>query len=272
MQRNSANIISNYSFGFWIMIKLQRINYDTIILGGTLQALMHSYTEGIPLIMVNAQVPFYKDIDPSGLNKSAIWRRLAFHLSYAGLNPVEQKAASYRLEQDNIVSIMGKTPYKVEFGYNNIIRYDEIQPTEKLRVFDYFKVINMRAEHQKILKSINTGEDFVNHFVDKIDGILSNIATVSYLTEEQIKNEAYSEVHARLKATEVLKMNDITGFRETRKDRNHKKYHYIKTKTIKREVMFDRAEEEDKLLMQRTDTKNPNLIKISDLFGTPYAD
>ena len=40
------------------MEKLEKLTYDTIILGGTLEALVHSYIEGIPLIMVNPQIPF----------------------------------------------------------------------------------------------------------------------------------------------------------------------------------------------------------------------
>ena len=40
------------------MKNIDNLEYDTIILGGTLEALIHSYVEGIPLIMVNPQIPF----------------------------------------------------------------------------------------------------------------------------------------------------------------------------------------------------------------------
>jgi hypothetical protein len=253
------------------MEKLEKLNYDTVILGGTLEALIHSYVEGLPLIMVNPQIPFYRDVDPSGLNKSSVWRRLSYYLSYAGLNPMEQKAANYSIE-DNCISVIGKRPYKIQFTYNNIIRYDVIEPTEKLRVFDYIHVINLKIEHQEKLKSINTGEDFINHFIHKIHNSILDIAAVSYLTQEQLSSEEYGEVYARLKATQVLQQNDITGFKEIRKDSHHKKFHYIKTKTLKREFIFDNRQKEDILLLERKETKSELMKKITKIFGTPYAD
>ena len=253
------------------MEKLEKLNYDTVILGGTLEALIHSYVEGIPLIMVNPQIPFYRDADSTGLNKSAVWRRLSFYLSYAGLNPLEQKAANYSIE-DNVISVIGKKPYKIQFAYNNIIRYDTIEETEKLRVFDYIHVINLKTEHQDTLKLINTGEDFINHFIDKIHNSILDIAAVSYLTQAQINDEAYGEVYARLKATQVLQNAGITGFKEIRKDSHYKKYHYIKTKTLKREVIYDNQAKENKLLSERKETKSDLMKNITKIFGTPYAN
>jgi hypothetical protein len=254
------------------MIKLDVLEYDTIILGGTLEALIHSYVEGIPLIMVNPQIPFYRDIDSEGLNKSSVWRRLSFYLSYAGLNPIGDKASNYRFDEDNVITIFGKLPYKIEIKYNNIIRYDQIKPTEKLRVFDYIHVLNLRLEHQHILKNINTSSDFINHFLDNIDNKITNIAAVSYLTSEQTQQEGYSEIYARLKTVEILEKNGILGFIETTKDKNLNKLHKIKTKTIKREILHNNEELENLILSQRKQTKNSYLKSITDIFGNPYAN
>ena len=91
------------------MKKLDSLEYDTIVLGGTLEALIHSYVEGIPLIMVNSQISFYRDVDPLGSNKAKTWRKLNYYLSYAGLNPFGEKAGTYRFDEENTLTVFGKS-------------------------------------------------------------------------------------------------------------------------------------------------------------------
>jgi hypothetical protein len=252
------------------MEKLQKLTYDTIVLGGTLEALIQSYVEGIPLIMVNPQIPFYRDIDPLGSNKARIWSKLSYYLSYAGLNPFGEKSGTYRFDEENILTVFGKSAYKVEVQYNNIIRYDQVQPTEKLRVLDYIKLTNIQLPEIQIIKQINTSDDFVNHFYTMIENKMTEIAAISSLTQEQVSSEEYSEVYARLKSTEVLKSHGIVGRVEQLKKgcRTHK----LKTMTLRREVLFDTREQEDKILVERKQTKSPLMKKITDMLGSPYVD
>jgi len=252
------------------MERLDKLKYDTIILGGTLEALIHSYVEGIPLIMVNPQIPFYRDIDPLGSNKTRIWSKLSYYLSYAALNPIGQKAQTYRFDENNVLTIFGKTAYKVEIEYNNIIRYDQVQPTEKLRVLDYIKLVNIQLPEIQTINNINTGDDFVNHFYTMIEGRMTEIAAISSLTQEQINSESYSEVYARLKTTEILKSHGIIGRIEQLKKgcRTHK----LKTLTLRRDILFDTRKQEDKLLIQRKETKSPIMKKVTDMLGSPYVD
>lgn len=252
------------------MEKLEKLTYDTIVLGGTLEALIHSYVEGIPLIMVNPQIPFYRDIDPLGSNKARTWSKLSYYLSYAGLNPIGQKAQAYRFDENNLLTIFGKTAYKIEIQYKNIIRYDQIQPTEKLRVLDYIKLVNIQLPEIQTINKINTGDDFINHFYTMIEGRMTEIAAISSLTQEQVNSENYSEVYARLKTTEVLKSHGIIGRVEQLKKgcRTHK----LKTLTLRREVLFDTRKQEDELLIQRIETKSPLMKKITDMLGSPYVD
>jgi hypothetical protein len=252
------------------MEKLEKLNYDTVILGGTLEALIHSYVEGLPLIMVNPQIPFYRDVDPLGANKARIWRKLSYYLSYAGLNPIGQKAGSYRLDDDNVVTVFGKTAYKVEIHNKELIRYDQAQNTEKLRVFDYIKIENIQLPDIEIINKININDDFINNFYTMIEGRATEVAAISSLTQKQLNDERYSEVYARLKATEVLKHHGIIGRVEQLKKgcRTHK----IKTTTLKREVLFDTQQQEDKILMERKQTKSSLMKKVTDMLGNPYVD
>ncbi len=252
------------------MESLEKIDYDTLILGGTLEALIHSYVEGIPLIMVNPQMPFYRDIDPGGLNKSLVWSKLSYYLSYAGLNPLADKAGNYRIEEDNIITVFGKIPYKVQFGYKNVFRYDQIKPTDKLRVLDHINTECLVGEDVDKVGNINTGEDFVGSFYTRINNKINHLIAISSLTQEQVSSEEYGEVYARLKTVEVLKNHGILGRYEDLRD-GTKRLHYLKTKTIKREILFDTRESEDAILMERKETQDPRLKKIVDIFGSPYA-
>jgi hypothetical protein len=252
------------------MIKLDVLEYDTIVLGGTLEALIQSYVEGIPLVMVNPQLPFYRDIDPVGLNKNLVWRRLSYYLSYAGLNPFADKASTCRFDEDNTLTIFGKTAYKVQIKYNNIIRYDEVKPTEKLRVLDSIKIENIQTPDIQIINKINTGDDFISEFYTMINDKISEVIAVSKLTQEQLKKESYSEVYARLKATEVLKNHGIVG-RYERLLNGSGRTHKIKTTILKRQILFDTKSAEDKILMERKETKDNNLKKITEMLGNPYA-
>lgn len=253
------------------MEKLEKLNYDTVILGGTLEALIHSYVEGIPLIMVNPQIPFYRDVDPLGSNKSRTWRKISYYLSYSGLNPIGQKAGSYRVnDEEKLITVFGKTAYKIDIQYKDLIRYEQVQATEKLRVFDYIKLENIQSSHIETINRINTNDDFVNHFYTMIEGRATEVAAISSLSQQQLNDEGYGEVYARLKATEVLKSHGIVGRVEQLKKgcRTHK----LKTTILKREVLFDLREQEDNILMQRKETKSPLMKKVTDMLGSPYVD
>ena len=252
------------------MEKLEKLTYDTIVVGGTLEALIHSYVEGLPLILVNPQLPFYRDVDPTGLNKSLVWKRLSYYLSYVGLNPFADKVSTCRLDEDNILTVFGKTAYKVEIKYNNIIRYDEIKPTEKLRVLDSIKAENIQTTDIETINKINTGEDFITEFYTMINNKISELIAVSHVTQEQLKQEHYSEVYARLKATEVLKQHGVVDRYESLSNGSGRT-HKIKTSILKREILFDTKDVEDKILMERKETKDNNLKKITQMLGNPYA-
>lgn len=251
------------------MERLDKLTYDTIILGGNLEALVHSYVEGIPLIMVNPQVPFHLDLDTHGYNKSKIWAKLSYLLSYVGLNPIGLKALNYSIEDNNLI-IFGKSPYKIEIKFNNIIRYDLLKSPKTLRVFDYLQVQNMMSHHVGIVNKINSGDDFVNHFHTNIEKNIKYICAVSNISDLQIQKEEYSEIYARLKSIELLKSAGVTGFIENLKTGGQRK-HLIKVTSLKRYVIPDTIEEENKVLHERRETKNKMLQNITKILGSPYV-
>jgi len=252
------------------MERLERLDYDTIILGGNLEALLHSYVEGLPLVMVNPQIPFYLDVDEQGVNKSKIWSKLSFYLSYVGLNPLCLKAENYRVEEDRVV-VFGKSAYSVEIGYKNIIRYDQIPPSEKLRVFDYIYVNNITVNDLLDISKIKTGDSFVSHFRTNIDKKKNHICAISELTQEQICDDSYGDIYARLKSIDELRKAGIVGWKEINKA-GRTKMHWIRVNSLRRDVIPDTREKEDILLRDRKDSKNIHLQKIVKMLGSPYVD
>lgn len=253
------------------MEKLDKLNYDTVILGGNLEALLHAYRDGLPLLMVNPQLPFLLDTTDSGLNKNLFWRKISYYLSYVGLNPLEQKISSYRIDEDNkIITFFGKKTYKVEVTYNNLINYDIQSESDKFRVLDYINIYNLRLEHQELIKNINTNSNFIKLFYTGITGKITDIVAVSYLDSRELAMQEYSEAYARLKTMDVLKQNGITGFIEICPDGRHR-LHKIKSKTLKREIFKDTHQQDNLLLSTQINTTCRKLQKVVDIFGDPYA-
>jgi hypothetical protein len=145
-----------------------------------------------------------------------------------------------------------------------------MKPTEKLRVLDSIKIENIQPKDIEIINKINTGEDFITEFYTMINNKMSELIAVSHLTNQQLKEENYSEVYARLKATEVLKNNGVVGRFEPLSNGSGRT-HKIKTSIIKREVLFDTKLVEDQVLMERKETKDNKLKKITEMLGNPYA-
>jgi hypothetical protein len=86
----------------------------------------------------------------------------------------------------------------------------------------------------------------------------------------EIIKEEYSEIYARLKAVDMLKSAGVFGFIENKKEGGIRK-HLIKATSLKREVIYDKVEEENKILQERKETKNPILQKITNTLGSPYV-
>ena len=121
---------------------------------------------------------------------------------------------------------------------------------------------------EETINKINTGEDFITEFYTMINNKISELIAVSHLTQEQLKQESYSEVYARLKATEVLKQHGVVGRYEPLSNGSGRT-HKIKTSILKREILFDTKDLEDKILIERKETKDNNLKKITQMLGNP---
>lgn len=245
---------------------MNKLILENAVIGGDLESLIYSFVNGTPIILVNPVIPSITDYCDNGLSKKTLWERLSFILSYAGLNPCEQKISSYRVDGRNI-KVFGKTPYGYEFDCGNIITLDKDVDDAKYRVVDHFKITRLAYKFCNLFSKLETGEHFISTI--NVYSQRNNMrgSAISYVKYGDLKNENYSETYARLKIETLLKNNGMIGkytgtIREPR-------FVPIKIDMIEREIHAINNRE-DVLISQKSLPKHPGLLKCVEIFGNPY--
>ena len=124
-------------------------NYDTVVLGATLEALLYAYLHGLPLFYSVAKRPFdfeTLEIDDNfwgslnhenvtttiktnngdvvlGSSKQAVWDKLFFLLAFCGLIPCTN-VQSLRLD-DDLIKISTHNNKLIKIKPKNIILFDD---------------------------------------------------------------------------------------------------------------------------------------------------
>lgn len=246
---------------------MNKLTLDTVVIGGNLQSLIYSFSNSLPIVLVNPQIPPASQLTGCGLSKKLLWERLSFILSFAGLNPCAQKISSYRIEEDNTIKLFGKTPYTYSVSYNNLINYDTATGEEQYAVIDNFKILNLSYKLMYVFNELNTGDEFINNI--RISAARNNMrgAATSYLALEKAKSDNFSETYARLKIENLLKDNGMTGkYIGTIKEPVFKP---VKVELLNREIYPLNSAEND-LINKKPLPSDPYLLKCLQIFGNPY--
>lgn len=246
---------------------MEKLNYDTVILGGTLEALIYSFHNNVPIILLNPKIPPASELTKSGLSKKLLWERLSFILSFAGLNPCSQKISSYRLEDNNILKLFGKIPYSYTIFYKKLINFETQNEHDKYVVVDNFKILNLSYKLMHVFDEINTNDKFINNI--RIFPMRNNMrgSATSKLTVDELRNDDYNETYARLKIEDLIKQNGMTGkYIGTIKEPIFKP---VKVELLNREL-YQINEAEDDLIDKRLLPTNKYLLKYLKIFGNPY--
>ena len=87
-------------------------SHDTLVIGGSLPALLYAYTNSLPIVFATAHHPFEfdvidteKDLKFLGIDSTIpttylqIWNRLVFLLGMAGLMPLSDLAENMRIKE-----------------------------------------------------------------------------------------------------------------------------------------------------------------------------
>jgi len=269
--------------------------YDTIVIGGGLNAKVYAYFNKCPCIYGGNASPFRFDLLENGLplfetkNKLQAFEKINFILGLAGGLPVGDKAASINI-RDNILKVITRDSRLVKFKFNKLVIFDDQgifglppikeQKNGKSRILDWFNVRSgMEHEHN----SFETADDFVKKIIfypsdrfgnQKSGRVRKDLVSISYLDENQINDFEYSSTMARFKILQLMKDAGIKGARNGRDTYNPEIYRYYspKIEATQREIIPDVTNyyEEDERFEFRHDTAD-ELIKQFNEEPDSYA-
>lgn len=258
--------------------KIRDINfeYDKLVVGSTVEALVYSFLNNIPFVCSRLERPsrfdFFKpeqDLDifdlkaetrvlnsPSsqkivGIKKNILWEDLFFHLSLAGLAPMGDKAISLRIEK-NVLKGITKNARMAKFYFNELIIFSDYnllgisssQKKIKNELYEVHDWLDIRTGMKHDYDLIETTSDFVKCIFfypsDRIEGEhnFKDAVAVSHLSEKQLFEYEYSDINARFKTKYLMKQAGIRGARNGRNmlDKTKYKYYAIKIENDRREV------------------------------------
>jgi len=224
------------------------LNYDKIVIGSSLEALMFAFNNQLPVFFSEAERPFRFDfIEPSldlsdlnlentertlktidgeikvGLPKEILWERLMFILSYFGRVPLSGLCKSMRYTGSTIVfsdeySKLAEIKFNhcYYFGDKNCHKLLNEKPVDTGAHMCYdWVAFNRGGKHN--VDFIETEDDFVGtiwfYSSDRIDGNspVRDACAVSRLTTEQLSNFDYSETMARFKIIHEMESRGMKG-------------------------------------------------------------
>jgi len=245
--------------------------YDKIVIGSTLPALLFAYLNQYPVFFAKPERPFRFDYfepaldlqcvgipataqelkTPSGLKKIGIpkyllWERLVFLLSLEGLLPLSDLCDKMRYSGERIVC-PNEYSKIYEFSFNtcyyfrddNLSNLVNQQPVKENRYLCYDYIAFNRGGKLE-LDYLSTNDDFVSEIwfysSDRIDGNtgVKDACIVSRLTEEQLASADYIETMARFKMEAILKEMGIKGPYNGLSPTGRPKYYTLKTSHMHR--------------------------------------
>ena len=246
--------------------------YDTVILGSSLNALLTAAQKNLPVIFSDLRRPFRfdylsADLDLSSFNfhmgpkslttvngalevgipKEILWERLLFSLTLRGLAPLSNLCKSLRL-LDNKVICSNEYGKIAEINFNNCIYFGDDNVSglsqakalypEQYICYDWI-AFNKGGKHD--IDFIETDDNFVKrvwfYSSDRIDGntAVKDACVFSLLTGEQLQDFNYSETTARFKLLHEMESRGMKGLFNGYGPNGNPKYYKFKTTHLYRE-------------------------------------
>jgi len=254
-------------------MRIRRFEYERVVVGGSLSALLYSYYTGAPLVFIHPKVPFRFDyFEPQfdldgivpqgepqefvtfdrgpkvfGCAKWVLWEKLFFILSLGGQIPFAHKVNSLRIDEE--LRVVGKRSY--EIGFKELRVFDDTglqgisqkfeSEEKKYRVLDWISVHSGTTHDCDFLDALETSaiERVIFYPSDRIDGNHNkkDIVCVSEMTEGQLNDYRFSNTYVRFEVLKMMKDAGIRGARNGRDQLNPERYKYyaIKLENAERE-------------------------------------
>lgn len=217
-------------------------NYEDVIIGSTLEALIYSYITGFPVFFAGSRCPKtvehfepdfcfplfeHKVIEKKtnngtisvGINKEDLWQRLFFTLSLGGLIPITEIPSSFRLDDEHIRIVIDSNKL-IKIKPKNIYLFDDLNvaglPPSKVgkggfTVYDWLFFNSMYPHNYDI---IYTDDNPINelHFIQPTSDIrFKDGCLVSYFKTQKEMERELTEFAISLKMKDIFKQYDIKG-------------------------------------------------------------
>ena len=249
------------------------LEYDKVVVGSTLSALMTAFIEDCPIFFTYPYFPLRFDfLDAKqkfsflkiptnkrtlhtfnakmsvGIEKRILWDRLLFLLSLRGKAPLSNMCTNIR-HIDNKIACFNDYSKIMEFHFNKCLFFGDpntngfIQKTkldsDTYLCYDYI-AFNSGGKHD--IDFIHTDDDFVSEIwfysSDRIDGNtpIRDACAVSKLTSEQLLDFDFSETMARFKVLKIMKDNGMRGKQNGYTKKGTPRHYNFRTSCIRREI------------------------------------
>ena len=250
------------------------MNLNKLVIGGSLEALAYAYVHNLSVLYINLKPPFEHDrltpdvvfeqmhFPPSiemktasgvitcGPKKTQVWQKLLFLLGLSGKVVCGDTALSASIFGKQMTVNCGRAGKK-SITFKKLIIFDEesltgLPPMEeqtkyKNIVYDWVN-ISSGGKHQYDV--FNYKDDFVKtvHFYPSYrnnNTTNKDLVAVSYLTDEQLNDFAYSDTYVKFKLLDLFKKLGMRGTRNGRDVKNPARYKYyaIKLEPAHREIV-----------------------------------
>ena len=225
---------------------------QSLVIGGSLNALIYSYKMGLPVLFVRPDAPSRFDYLPdetlSGITQRQAWEALMFILNLSGLLLYPNMVSRLKVEDDRLIVKTDRNMVTIEF--DNLVIFDDFaldglpklasETKGKNRVVDW---INVRSSGRHDINFLYDDSDFVSEIIfypsDRSDNKNHrDLVAISHLTDDEVLNFDNSSTMVKFKVLEMMKKAGIKGKRNGLDSRDKSKYKYyaIKLEPAKRIV------------------------------------
>lgn len=242
------------------------IFYDTIVIGGSINAIIYAYLHDYPIIINQENRPtkidFFSSTDDLSIfdiqNKSHklvsdsdekyvgvphlhVWQQLMYCLSLSGNILIPHEIQTIHVD-DNKLKVLTKSPVKYEYCFNNLVIFN----TEKIKNLDFspsheqkytvYDWISIRTGGKHEYDFLETDDNFIKliHFYQSdrndVRSDFKDLVAISFLDEKDLNSPDFSDTMARFKIRKVMEAAGLygtkNGLNPNYPDRSDQKYKY----------------------------------------------
>ena len=254
-------------------------NFEELVLGGSLTALLYAYKKNLPILIDIAHVPFVlEEVPPhwdlsfigfkrgTEIKKSQVWDRVSFLLAMSGLVLFPNNIQSFRIEEDHL-NIIGIDNKRMTVHYNKLVEFDR-DSKNYLMVYDWFAVSSGTRHEWEVIP--NPDEDLCHMLLfhrstrPRTRSDVKDVCAVSRVSREHLNSTEWSSSYTRIRTLQMMKEVGIRGRANGYNKKGATLHYAVKIEHMYREVF---EEQNNKLSIEEVlsyeDKKGTNLWNLT---------